>query len=219
MNAWQILAAPVLGMLASNACAVPLAASGFDAGAQGWFAVNGAHSFDWQGSGGAPGGHVQAKDFDGQTLWFFAAPADYLGDKLTAYGGSLSFALKSDSSSLALVTPYADIHLLGQNGVRLVYAGSLLPGSDWTRYNIALVADGAWHVDSISGAAATAADFEGVLSDLRQLRIRGDYRQAVETTGLDAVVLSSAAAVPEPVTAWLWLAGLAVVAGTARRRT
>lgn len=212
MKARFVLAASMWAAMASGASALTLAASDFSSGSQGWFAVNGAHDLAWVESG-----YVQARDFSGETLWFFVAPASYLGDKLAVYGGSLSYALKSDSTSLPLATPYADVHLLGQNGVRLVYAGNVLPGTEWTSYSVPLLANGAWHVDSLAGATATAADFAGVLASLRQLRIRGDYRQAVETTGLDAVVLSSAA-VPEPMTAWLWLAGLAALAGTARRR-
>lgn len=200
-------AALALGM-AAPATALTLAGSGFDDGSDGWFAINGARQFAWVASGGdGGGGYVRASDRDGQTLWFFAAPSSYLGDQLAAYGGSLSFALKSDSSAPPLVTAYADVHLLGANGLRLAYGSGITPGADWTHYSVALVADGHWRVGALDGPAATAADFAAVLGDLQALRIRGDYRQAVETTGLDAVVLS-AAPVPEPASALLWLSGL-----------
>lgn len=217
MKARHVLAGTMMAMPVSSAFAANLASSNFDSGPQGWFAVNGVHSFDWVSSGGDPDGYIKAKDFDSQTLWFFAAPAAYLGDMRAAYGGVLSFALKSDSNSPPLATTYADVHLLGRNGVRLVFAGDAPPVGEWTSYNVALVADGAWRVDSVNGIAATLADFAGVLSDLRQLRIRGDYKQGIETTSLDSVLLSSAP-VPEPGTASLWLAGLGAAAAIARRR-
>jgi len=216
MKARHILAGSILTAVASSSFAVTLASSTFDASTEGWKAVNGASHFERLLDGGDPGGFIQAKDVNGETLWFFAAPSAYLGDKSAAYGGSLSFALKSDSTSPPLATTYADIHLLGANGVRLVFTGDAVPTGGWTSYTVALVADGSWKVDSVNGPNATAADFAGVLANLETLRIRGDYKQAVETTGLDSVVLT--AAVPEPATAAMALAGLALLAGIARRR-
>lgn len=211
-------AATLALVMVAPASALTLAGSGFDSGTDGWFAINGARGFSWIANGGDDGGgYVSAADRDGQTLWFFAAPSAYLGNQMAAYGGSLSFALKSDSNSAPLATPYADVHLLGANGLRLAYASGVTPGADWTHYSIALVADGQWHVGALDGPAATAADFAAVLGDLQALRIRGDYRQAVETTGLDAVVLS-AAPVPEPGSALMLLSGLLLAPLLRRRR-
>jgi len=192
-----------------------LASSDFDASVAGWDAINGARDVTWTSSGGDPGGYLSAGDLRGDTLWFFVAPADYLGDVSSAYGGTLTYRLKSDGTSAPLLTAYADVQLLGTNGVRLAYTGGIAPSSNWSQYDVVLVADGSWRLGSLSGAAATAADLQGVLSGLQELRIRGDYLQAAETTSLDSVVLS---AVPEPANALMLLAGVALLGGLLRRR-
>ncbi|MEO8124036.1 MAG: laminin B domain-containing protein [Burkholderiales bacterium] len=192
-----------------------LVRSDFDTGADGWSAANGASDFAWEASGGDVGGFVHAKDWSTATLWFFKAPSVYLGDMGSAYGGSLSYRLKSDSSSAPLETAHADVQLLGQDGTLLAFGGGFKPSSEWATYLVPLTAGDSWHVGSVSGSQATQAEMMSVLSDLKALRISGDYMQAVETTSLDTVVLS---AVPEPASVLMLLTGLAMLAGTVSRR-
>lgn len=192
-----------------------LVRSDFDTGADGWIAANGARDFVWESSGGDPGGFVHAKDRNFNALWFFLAPSAYLGDMGSAYGGTLSYRLMSDSNSEPLETAYADVQLLGEDGTLLAFGGGHIPSSAWATYLVPLTAGDSWHVGSVSGPQATQAEMMGVLSDLKALRIRGDYMQAVETTSLDTVVLS---AVPEPASVLMLLGGLAMLAGTVSRR-
>jgi hypothetical protein len=215
MKCMRLAAFLILAGAAGSASAVTLASSSFDASDEGWSAVNGARDFEWRAEGGDPDGHISARDFSGDTLWFFAAPSSFLGNQAGALGGALSFSLKLDSSSVALSERFAGVQLLGRNGVRLAFDGDIDPGSDWATFTIPLVADGSWRLESVAGDAATAADLAGVLGDLADLRIRGDYRQRDELTALDNVVLT---AVPEPGTLALLIGGLAVVARASRRR-
>jgi hypothetical protein len=208
-----------VGILLAQAAGATGVASGFGSDAQGWTVENGALSFSWVAHGGDPGGYLSAADDPaaGSALWFFSAPLNFLGDRSQAYGGSLAFSLDSSSSSAPSTTPRALVQLLGENGVLLAYGGGLLPGTDWTRYQIDLVVGAGWHVGSVGGPSATEADLRGVLGSLVALRINGDFYKGVETTGLDSVVLA-AAPVPEPASVLLWLAGGMALAGLARRR-
>lgn len=201
--------------LAHGATAQTLASSDFGTGTEGWSAVNGAVAFQYRDSGGDPGGFVLAADFDSSSLWFFLAPTEFLGDKSQALGGTLSFALKTQSVALPLGETRADVQLVGTNGVVLSYTAGILPTADWTTFTVPLLADGDWTVGTVSGPAASTADLQGVLSSLGALRIRGDYRQSIDATGLDNVVLS---AVPEPASAALLAAGALLVGWRARRR-
>ena len=221
MNLHQWLVGGACALLAgtSMAEASPVAVSGFVSDANGWSAENGALNFSWIARLGDPGGYVSARDDQnaGGALWFFSAPFYFLGDKSAVYGGTLGFSLESTSFSEPATTPHANVQLLGNNGVLLTYDGGILPSSTWSRFQVDLVADGSWTVGTVSGRAATEADFLGVLGDLKTLRINGDFYKGIETTSLDSVVLS-APPVPEPATALLWLAGVAGVLGVARRR-
>ncbi len=215
MNLAQCFVAVLASVSATASLSTPLVSSDFETSAGGWVVANGARSFEWVASGGDPGGFVRARDLRGETLWYFMAPSDYLGDMLSAYGGTLSYRLKSNPTSPPIESAYADVQLLGANGVLLAFGGGIVPQAGWTAYAVPFVADGSWRIGSVSGAAASEADLLSVLSGLSELRIRGDYRQAVETTSLDSVVI---AAVPEPGTVLTILAGLAFMAGIARRR-
>lgn len=217
MKVHHIAACALFSVAASTTFAGTLAASSFAAGTQGWTAENGAVNFHWVAAGGSPDGFIQADDPGGMGLWFFAAPSAYRGNMLAAYGGALFYSLTNNSSAPPVMGSFADVQLLGSNGILLAFGGGPLPGA-WTHYSVDLIADGSWHVGSVGGAVATATDFAGVLGDLKSLRIRGDYRQRMDTTGLDSVLLLSAP-VPEPATAALLLAGLAVVAQFSRRRS
>jgi Laminin B (Domain IV) len=206
----------VLGCMSAVAGAQVLAVSGFKEGDENWSVQNGAGNFLWLATGGDPGGYIRALEVpEPASLWFFSAPAAFLGDKAAAYGGTLSFSMRSNWSPPEITAPHASVQLLGANGVLLALQGDVPPALDWTRYAVPLVADGNWKLDSVNGSAATAADMHAVLSDLLALRINGDFGQGIEVSGLDSVVLS---AVPEPAAMGLFLAGLTVVVGHARRR-
>lgn len=201
--------------LAPGAFAQTLASSDFGSGSEGWSAINGAVAFQYRDSGGDPDGFVLAADFSSTSLWFFLAPTEFLGDKSQALGGTLSFALKTQSEAAPLGGTHADVQLVGTNGVVLSYTGGILPTADWTTFAVPLLANGAWTVGTVTGPTASTADLQGVLSSLSALRIRGDYRQSIDATGLDNVVLS---AVPEPASAALLAAGALLVGWRARRR-
>lgn len=207
MAAKQIAVAVSLCAAASASSATALAYSTFSDDADGWQAKNGAVDFQWLGSGGNFDGYVQAKDQSGDSLWFFSAPAKFLGNKAAAYGGTLSFDLRVITASAPLEGAYADIQLIAGDGTQLSFVGALAPASTWTAYQVSMVAGPAWRVGSVDGPAATAAQMSATLSNLSSIRIRGDFAQAGEATALDSVLLT-AGPVPEPATVALWLLGL-----------
>lgn len=162
--------------------------SGFDVDADGWMIVGDAQASsvtpDYNGTGGNPGGLISAVDDVTGGIWYFDAPAKYLGDNASTYGKSLRYDLKTTP----ITNPFdaADVVLEG-DGLVIWYDTSPAPGTTWTSYSVPLTEAG-WK----SGAYATPtavsdADFRRVLGAMTAFRIRGEFNSGSDTGSLDNV--------------------------------
>jgi hypothetical protein len=168
-------------------------------------------------SGGNPGGWIQTDD---QFWWTaFRAPASFLGDRTSAFGGTLSFDIKSAySDNIA----YPGV-VMGDGSV-FIYREIGVPGADWETHVLTLNGSGGWRVTNSVLAdlgAATDAHFLAVLKNLTLLHISADWHSGIDDVGLDNVFLrgpNSSAPVPEPGAVTTALAGAAVFGAVWRRR-
>ncbi len=163
--------------------------SGFTMGTDDWLITGDANSSsvkpDFNGTGGNPDGLISAKDEATGGVWFFVAPAKYLGDNKQVAGMNLRFDLKVDATP---TRPFDDVDVkLEGGGVTLVYDTPNNPvGGTWTSYVVPLKASG-WKVKSLTGAAATDADLNTVLANTTALWIRGEFNTGPDTGYLDNV--------------------------------
>jgi Laminin B (Domain IV) len=176
------------------------AASGFDADAEGWTVSGDAQSSsvtpDYNGTGGNPGGLITAKDDTTGGVFYFVAPAKYLGDASSVFGKKLSFELKTTS----VASPFKAYGvLLSGGGVTLIafLPHDPAPAGEWKPYSFAIDATGGWKVvsgpdvgpesDFTGAPAATESELQTVLSNLQLLRIRGEFNDGPDTGSLDNV--------------------------------
>ncbi len=139
----------------------------------------------WSAAGGNPNGHIFIND-PTANVFYWSAPAGFLGNQSTSYGASLSFDLEADFGSY--VFNQEDVVLVG-GGKTLVFDAATVPDGTWRSYRIGL-AEAGWRVGSLSGPAATEADMKGVLANITSLYIRGEFRGALNDIGrLDNVRL------------------------------
>ncbi|MHB1459996.1 MAG: laminin B domain-containing protein [Armatimonadota bacterium] len=166
--------------------------SGFDSGDEGWKVVdvpdNGPYDQisnpivpTYHTDMGTSGGCVSSTDPNGVTF-YWQAPEAFLGNKLAAYGGALTFDLRTEGSAL---WQDADVVLIG-GGTVLVYDIPTDPTSEWANYRVPF-SEGGWKVGSLLGTTATANDLRYVLSDLTTLLIRGEYWWGGDNCFLDNV--------------------------------
>lgn len=162
--------------------------SGFVADADGWLISGDAQSTsvkpDFSGTGGNPDGLISAQDDVTGGVWYFVAPAKYLGDNASIAGKALKFDLKVDKVPTNPF-PDIDVKLIG-GGVTLVFDTPNNPTEQWTSYTVPLTAAG-WKVGKLSGMAATDADMTTVLKDTTALWIRGEFNEGPDTGSLDNV--------------------------------
>lgn len=160
--------------------------SHFDTGLEGWSFIADVREFRYVADGGNPGGYAEAVDFTTGEVWYWVAPATYLGDRADFHGGTLSFDLRQ--SSLSSQFDADDVILIG-GGLTLALNISH-PDTDWTPYTLFLDARSDWRIGTEDGPVATDAEILMVLGDLQAMHIRGEYISGSDTGGLDNVVMA-----------------------------
>jgi len=166
----------------------PLAASTFDVDAEGWTVTGDAQGGTgiptYVPSGGNPGGYISAVDDETGGLWYWQAPAKFLGDISDAYGYTLSFDLRQ--SALTQQRDAPDVVLKGPGGT-FYYDTPYNPGKTWTAYTVVLSETSGW--TKSDGSVPTQAEMKALLSDVNTMQIRGEYRSAADTGDIDNVIL------------------------------
>ncbi len=156
----------------------------FDAGCSNYNTLLGSYTVNHTAAAGDTGGYIGRHDPSGN-CFFFAAPAEFLGNQVEKIGGALKFSLRSTMNNWT----ETDIVVLVGNGLMIVAPIGPLPATSWTRYAIPLTA-ATFHYNSKSGALVSEADFAAVMSNLTALRISAEFGSIIEeTTDLDSVAL------------------------------
>jgi len=181
---------------------------GFDAGSEGWTAVLGGDPL-WIGSGGNGGGFLQITDVSNDDF-LAVLPAGALGNWSAYLGGTLSFDGRNVNGDSPDWPTFGLVTLTGAAGtltLDLIAAGQPPADGQWHHYEVPLT------------VAAWGATLPAVLANVTGASIGGEFHAGVtEVVGFDNINIS--AAVPEPTTPALMLAGLALlgIAGVKRRR-
>ena len=189
--------------------------STFDSGDEGWTAsFNGDPGVTWNSAG-----YIEVLDaVPGPVM--FNAPAAYLGNKASAFGGVLAYDfLTTDNGGAPLTGLFADVQIVGA-GLTLEYN---LPDplfDVWANYEIPLTDTAGWRVSTDGGDGwlydggsplANSAQILAVLNDVTAVRIGTEIVDGLgETLAVDNVVF---APIPAPATL-----GLLGVAGLMTRR-
>ncbi|UCH46869.1 MAG: RDD family protein [Betaproteobacteria bacterium] len=163
----------------------PRVVSEFDAGAEGWKIYG-----DAQGSSEEPDledGALRATDDAAGDVWYWEAPASFLGDKGHLYDLDLVYRLRTDVPNAPFNA--ADILIAGAD-ITLVHDTWRNPGAEWTGYRIRLAETTNW-INQSTNKPATREEFERVLSDMKMLRIRGEYASGRDTGWLDEVAIGA----------------------------
>lgn len=174
----------VLIALFSSACGpAALAGSTFEGDAEGWtLSNNGPLTAPTLGrEGGNPAGHLCGKDEGDGDIWYFVAPQKFLGNMSGAMGKRLTFDLRQ--GDIFNQVRGRDVVLNG-GGLAVTWFIRFAPGLDWTPYSVRFDDTSGWRIDEPSGpgADATSDDLRTVLSDLRSVRIRGEFFDGLNDT-------------------------------------
>jgi hypothetical protein len=171
-----------------------LAESDFEQGDEGWQgtnSVNGPQALTHE-QGGATShslGYISvSENRGGQGTMYFAAPAEYLNNKRSAYNGRLVFRLKQSADRE--LTDARDFVYLGSGDLVLSYMMlRKVPPTNWQGYEIPLNECSGW-LNINANRVATKSEMLSVLSSLSRLWIRAEFsNQNYDRTDLDNVIM------------------------------
>jgi hypothetical protein len=145
--------------------------------------------------------HSKFGDQD-KSLWYFNAPAKFLGNKGAAYGGHISFSIGLFAGDIASLNRGGNLIELEckecgyKTGITLVYRFSKIHFEHKiANFKIELLETTNWLKDPQDSlkqwSAPSKCEFIQVLSRLSGLRILGDITTWYETVAIDNVVLSN----------------------------
>ena len=145
--------------------------------------------------------HSKFGDQD-KSLWYFNAPAKFLGNKGAAYGGHISFSIGLFAGDIASLNRGGNLIELEckecgyKTGITLVYRFSKIHFEHKiAHFKIELLETANWLKDPQDSlkqwSAPSKCEFIQVLSRLSGLRILGDITTWYETVALDNVFLSN----------------------------
>ena len=137
-----------------------------------------------------------------KSLWYFNAPAKFLGNKGAAYGGHITFSIGLFAGDIASLSKGLNLVELeckecGYNaGIRLAHRFSKIHFTHAiAHFKIELLETANWLKDPQNSlkpwSAPSRCEFIQVLSRLSGLRILGDITTWYETVAIDNVVLSN----------------------------
>jgi hypothetical protein len=160
--------------------------STFDINNEGWLVYNRTTSQEpiHFPTGGQLGGYVSTAYKGLGSSLFWAAPAQYLGDRAAFYNGVFTFALKQET--LSTPDPVHHVILYG-SGIWLVFDLPLVRDTNWITYTVRLNEQAGW-MNELAQRPATQAEMIAVLANLAELMIWTDA-SASTSGGLDNVML------------------------------
>mmetsp|Transcript_9722 Transcript_9722/g.32526 ORF Transcript_9722/g.32526 Transcript_9722/m.32526 type:complete len:2440 (+) Transcript_9722:200-7519(+) len=122
-------------------------------------------------------------------IWYFVSPTDsFSGDLSAAYNGKLSFTLIHAQTPLTATPLQApDVIIEASCGFSLMMFQATQQGGSITL----ILNEGSGWIDSRTKKKPSTIDMLGVLSHVKQIKIRGGYYPGAEATSLSTVALYS----------------------------
>lgn len=180
-------AAIIIFFAVSTTSYAQLVQSTFTSGDEGWtnegdFVYTPPQYFS---TGGNPGGYIRNLDKNIGDIYYWVAPAKFLGNHASKYNRTLRYDLFQNTTSSQFEE--ADVLLEG-NGIKLRFSTSYNPAITWTTYVITLHESSGWVIDTAGYPLPTKAQMQSALSNITKFRIRAEYNTTADQDGLDNVI-------------------------------
>lgn len=179
---------PVSNLAQSVDIASPLRISTFDSDSEAWMIA---------GDDAAQLEHITGDDnsvvcgtSEGDSTWYFSAPASWLDDLPDIYGGTLVYGQNQGEVDNQL-DQRDKVLLIASSGTTLAYDPGENPAAGYTVYSVPLLETAGW-LHPGTNIRATEQEFRDVLAGLEAVHILGAYRRGQNTSCLDFVLVNQA---------------------------
>ncbi|KAK9499521.1 hypothetical protein O3M35_002544 [Rhynocoris fuscipes] len=121
---------------------------------------------------------------------FFSAPEKYLKNRLTSYGGNLSYSIFCTTGVSGVSVSSADVILVGPEGLQLLHFSVEQPAQSEFYEMVVELTESNFVLPNL--LKSTREQFMQVLQDLRGIYIRATYWEKSVTSRLSDIILDSA---------------------------
>lgn len=162
----------------------------FDTDINGWTSEGGGITTAMYGfDEGSSDGYIEVVDDHTGGVWYFSAPASYLGEKSIYYGSTIKFCLFQDSEMKYQISR-PDV-IFKNEDKQIFYNINHYPTKEWTDYAIKLDENSGWRVgDTLSSKTATLQDIQSILANVTDFWIRGEFEHGPDKGGMTKVSIA-----------------------------
>ncbi|XP_052746482.1 basement membrane-specific heparan sulfate proteoglycan core protein isoform X2 [Bicyclus anynana] len=125
------------------------------------------------------------------SIFYWGLQDSFAGDKVTSYGGFLTYQLRNVQPNPSLRNTAADVQLVSDNSLTFLYFGEAMPTSDgYLNASVQFIESSGWQRSD--GKPVTREHFLLALADVKTILIKATYSSETDIASIDSASIDTA---------------------------